>query len=79
MSRCTILFGQASVVVDYAFSRRVRALVARVGTREAKRLLGVSESTFCAAYDRGRMRVDTRDRLAKVLDVEVPATAKEIA
>ena len=79
MSRCTILLSQASVIVDEAFSRRVRALIGRVGTKEAKRLLGVSESTYGAAHSRGRMRIATRDRLAKVLDVEVPETAKGAA
>jgi hypothetical protein len=68
MGKCTFLTGQAAVLVDDAFSRRIRDLACRVGNVEAMRLLGVGRATYGAARERGRMAITTRDRLITALD-----------
>ena len=76
MGKCTFLTGQAAVLVDEAFSKRVRDLARRVGNVEAMRLLGVGQATYGAACDRGRLAIATRDRLIGALEQIEKAVAR---
>jgi hypothetical protein len=55
-------------MLDEAFTKRVRALALRIGVHRLRDLLGVSNATFAAARDRGRMKLETRDRIVTALD-----------
>lgn len=49
-------------------SRRVRALVARLGVQPAREALRISEATLDAARDCGRMQAVTREKVLAALD-----------
>ncbi len=71
--------GDTPVLVDEALTRRVRALTHRLGRNGAQRALGVSDATFAAARDRGRLKTETRDRIVATLDRLENATKGEAA